>query len=146
MLVMAFLFGVETDAAGDVRHVHVSVIQRGGSQLAHTGVRAGREGVILARETVEHPDHPQALGEGAVVDGVGQPFEARDFGFCDLAGVGQGCDEAAFDAGFNAASRFYDSAETLLGMKPAQYRDGGWNVTDDFFAGVAGAPLPSAGG
>ena len=37
------------------------------------------------------------------------------------------CDvvEAAFDAGFNAASRFYDSAETLLGMKPAQYRDGG---------------------
>jgi AraC family transcriptional regulator of adaptative response/methylated-DNA-[protein]-cysteine methyltransferase len=32
---------------------------------------------------------------------------------------------AAFDAGFNAASRFYDSAETLLGMKPAQYRDGG---------------------
>lgn len=32
---------------------------------------------------------------------------------------------AAFDAGFNATSRFYDSAETLLGMKPAQYRDGG---------------------
>jgi AraC family transcriptional regulator of adaptative response/methylated-DNA-[protein]-cysteine methyltransferase len=33
--------------------------------------------------------------------------------------------EAAFDAGFNAASRFYDSAEALLGMTPAQYREGG---------------------
>ena len=96
---VAFLFGVETDAAGDVRDVHVSVIQRGSSQLAHTGVRAAREGVSLARDVVEHPDHPQALGEGAVVDGVGQPFEARDFSFCDLAGVGQGCDETAFDTG-----------------------------------------------
>src|SRR5690606_2810348 len=33
--------------------------------------------------------------------------------------------DAAFDAGFNASSRFYDSADALLGMKPAQYRDGG---------------------
>lgn len=33
--------------------------------------------------------------------------------------------DAAFDAGFNASSRFYDSAEALLGMQPAQYRDGG---------------------
>ena len=42
-----------------------------------------------------------------------------------LARPGATVVEAAFDAGFNAASRFYDSAETLLGMKPAQYRDGG---------------------
>ena len=42
-----------------------------------------------------------------------------------LARPGTTVVEAAFDAGFNAASRFYDSAETLLGMKPAQYRDGG---------------------
>ena len=33
--------------------------------------------------------------------------------------------EAMLDAGFNASSRFYDSADALLGMKPAQYRDGG---------------------
>ena len=37
-----------------------------------------------------------------------------------LARPGATVVEAAFDAGFNAASRFYDSAETLLGMKPAQ--------------------------
>ena len=42
-----------------------------------------------------------------------------------LARPGAKVVEAAFDAGFNAASRFYDSAEALLGMKPAQYRDGG---------------------
>lgn len=42
-----------------------------------------------------------------------------------LARPGATVVEAAFDAGFNAASRFYDSAETLLGMKPTQYRDGG---------------------
>ena len=42
-----------------------------------------------------------------------------------LARPGAKVVEAAFDAGFNAASRFYDSAEALLGMKPAQNRDGG---------------------
>lgn len=42
-----------------------------------------------------------------------------------LARPGAKVVDAAFDAGFNAASRFYDSAETLLGMKPAQYRKGG---------------------
>ena len=96
---VAFLFGVETDAAGDVRDVHVRVIQRGGGQLAHTGVCPGCEGVSLTRKAVEYPDHPQALGEGAVVDCVGQPVEARDFRLCDLAGVGQGCNETAFDTG-----------------------------------------------
>ena len=96
---VAFLFGVETDAAGDVRDVHVGVIQRGGSQLAHTGVPAGRKGASLARNAVEHPDHPQALGKRVVVDGVGQPVEARNFDLCDLAGVGQRRDETAFDTG-----------------------------------------------
>lgn len=42
-----------------------------------------------------------------------------------LARPGAKVVDAAFDAGFNAASRFYDSADALLGMKPAQYRDGG---------------------
>ena len=42
-----------------------------------------------------------------------------------LARPGARVVDAAFDAGFNASSRFYDSAEALLGMKPAQYRDGG---------------------
>ena len=42
-----------------------------------------------------------------------------------LARPGTRVVDAAFDAGFNASSRFYDSADALLGMKPAQYRDGG---------------------
>ncbi len=42
-----------------------------------------------------------------------------------LARPGARVVDAAFDAGFNASSRFYDSADALLGMKPAQYRDGG---------------------
>lgn len=42
-----------------------------------------------------------------------------------LARPGTRVVDAAFDAGFNACSRFYDSADALLGMKPAQYRDGG---------------------
>lgn len=42
-----------------------------------------------------------------------------------LAKPGAKVVDAAFDAGFNASSRFYDSAGALLGMRPAQYRDGG---------------------
>lgn len=49
-----------------------------------------------------------------------------------LARPGAKVVNAAFDAGFNAASRFYDSAETLLGMTPAQYRDGGARARIDF--------------
>ncbi|MFT4179164.1 MAG: bifunctional DNA-binding transcriptional regulator/O6-methylguanine-DNA methyltransferase Ada [Thermomonas sp.] len=43
--------------------------------------------------------------------------------------------DAAFDAGFNASSRFYDSAEAMLGMKPAQYRDGGADTRIAFAIG-----------
>lgn len=45
-----------------------------------------------------------------------------------LARPGTKVVDAAFDAGFNASSRFYDSADALLGMKPAQYRGGGLAV------------------
>ncbi len=45
-----------------------------------------------------------------------------------LAKPGARVVDAAFDAGFNASSRFYESADALLGMKPAQYRDGGADV------------------
>ena len=34
--------------------------------------------------------------------------------------------DAIFDAGFNANSRFYEHADAMLGMKPTQYRAGGW--------------------
>lgn len=33
--------------------------------------------------------------------------------------------DALYDAGFNANSRFYEASNAMLGMKPAQYRNGG---------------------
>lgn len=42
-----------------------------------------------------------------------------------LAQPGTTVVDAAFAAGFNASSRFYASADALLGMPPAQYRAGG---------------------
>lgn len=42
-----------------------------------------------------------------------------------LAQPGATVVDAAFAAGFNASSRFYASADALLGMPPAQYRAGG---------------------
>ncbi len=52
-----------------------------------------------------------------------------------LAEPGAKVTTAAFDAGFNASSRFYDSADALLGMKPAQYRDGGVDARIEFAIG-----------
>jgi AraC family transcriptional regulator of adaptative response/methylated-DNA-[protein]-cysteine methyltransferase len=40
--------------------------------------------------------------------------------------------DAMFDAGFNANSRFYAQADAMLGMKPAQYRDGGSDARIEF--------------
>ncbi|WP_095111113.1 bifunctional DNA-binding transcriptional regulator/O6-methylguanine-DNA methyltransferase Ada [Pseudomonas sp. Irchel 3E20] len=42
---------------------------------------------------------------------------------------------ALYDAGFNANSRFYESADQLLGMKPSQYRAGGTNTEIRFAVG-----------
>ncbi len=52
-----------------------------------------------------------------------------------LARPGAKVVDAAFDAGFNASSRFYHSADALLGMKPAQYRDGGAQARIEFAIG-----------
>ncbi|HQX94497.1 MAG TPA: bifunctional DNA-binding transcriptional regulator/O6-methylguanine-DNA methyltransferase Ada [Thermomonas sp.] len=43
--------------------------------------------------------------------------------------------DAIFDAGFNANSRFYEQADAMLGMKPAQYRAGGANARIAFAIG-----------
>lgn len=43
--------------------------------------------------------------------------------------------DAVFDAGFASASRFYESADKLLGMKPADYRKGGAGETIQFAFG-----------
>ncbi|HQW58718.1 MAG TPA: bifunctional DNA-binding transcriptional regulator/O6-methylguanine-DNA methyltransferase Ada [Thermomonas sp.] len=43
--------------------------------------------------------------------------------------------DAIFDAGFNANSRFYEHADAMLGMKPAQYRAGGADARIAFAIG-----------
>ncbi|WP_438868543.1 bifunctional DNA-binding transcriptional regulator/O6-methylguanine-DNA methyltransferase Ada [Pseudomonas sp. L1(2025)] len=42
---------------------------------------------------------------------------------------------ALYDAGFNSNSRFYESADQLLGMKPSDYKAGGTNSTILFAVG-----------
>ena len=43
--------------------------------------------------------------------------------------------DAIFDAGYNANSRFYEHADAMLGMKPAQYRKGGVDARIEFAIG-----------
>ncbi|MGY2685940.1 bifunctional DNA-binding transcriptional regulator/O6-methylguanine-DNA methyltransferase Ada [Pseudomonas tolaasii] len=43
--------------------------------------------------------------------------------------------DALYDAGFNSNSRFYESAEQLLGMKPRDYKAGGANSEIRFAVG-----------
>ncbi|NVZ22555.1 bifunctional DNA-binding transcriptional regulator/O6-methylguanine-DNA methyltransferase Ada [Pseudomonas costantinii] len=43
--------------------------------------------------------------------------------------------EALYDAGFNSNSRFYESADQLLGMKPSDYKAGGTNNEIRFAVG-----------
>ncbi|WP_242196505.1 MULTISPECIES: bifunctional DNA-binding transcriptional regulator/O6-methylguanine-DNA methyltransferase Ada [unclassified Pseudomonas] len=43
--------------------------------------------------------------------------------------------DAVYDAGFNSNSRFYESADQLLGMKPSDYKAGGTNSEIHFAVG-----------
>lgn len=43
--------------------------------------------------------------------------------------------EAMYEAGFNSNSRFYESSQRLLGMKPSDYRKGGANTAIRFAVG-----------
>lgn len=43
--------------------------------------------------------------------------------------------DAIYDAGFGAASRFYECADAILGMKPASYRNGGSDAVIRFAIG-----------
>ncbi|QJI29014.1 bifunctional DNA-binding transcriptional regulator/O6-methylguanine-DNA methyltransferase Ada [Pseudomonas sp. ADAK18] len=43
--------------------------------------------------------------------------------------------DALYDAGFNSNSRFYESADQLLGMKPSDYKAGGTNSDIRFAVG-----------
>ncbi|KAF2407255.1 AraC family transcriptional regulator, regulatory protein of adaptative response / methylated-DNA-[protein]-cysteine methyltransferase [Pseudomonas antarctica] len=47
----------------------------------------------------------------------------------------QSVTEALYDAGFNSNSRFYESADQLLGMKPSDYKAGGTNSEIRFAVG-----------
>lgn len=48
---------------------------------------------------------------------------------------GHSVTDALYDAGFNSNSRFYESADNLLGMKPGDYRAGGLNADIRFAVG-----------
>jgi len=43
--------------------------------------------------------------------------------------------EAIFDAGFSSSSRFYETSNQRLGMRPSDYRDGGLNADIHFALG-----------
>src|SRR5690606_4155512 len=43
--------------------------------------------------------------------------------------------DAIYEAGFNSNSRFYDSSQAMLGMRPRNYRDGGQNAQIRFAVG-----------
>ncbi|WP_350612821.1 bifunctional DNA-binding transcriptional regulator/O6-methylguanine-DNA methyltransferase Ada [Pseudomonas sp. HY7a-MNA-CIBAN-0227] len=47
----------------------------------------------------------------------------------------QSVTDALYDAGFNSNSRFYESADRLLGMKPSDYKAGGTNSDIRFAVG-----------
>lgn len=48
---------------------------------------------------------------------------------------GNSVTDSLYDAGFNSNSRFYESADNLLGMKPSDYRAGGLNADIRFAVG-----------
>ncbi|VVO29300.1 bifunctional DNA-binding transcriptional regulator/O6-methylguanine-DNA methyltransferase Ada [Pseudomonas fluorescens] len=48
---------------------------------------------------------------------------------------GNSITDSLYDAGFNSNSRFYESADNLLGMKPSDYRAGGMNTDIRFAVG-----------
>jgi AraC family transcriptional regulator of adaptative response/methylated-DNA-[protein]-cysteine methyltransferase len=53
----------------------------------------------------------------------------------DPAVAGSTITAAIYDAGFNSNSRFYETAESRLGMRPAEYRAGGLNASILFAVG-----------
>lgn len=52
-----------------------------------------------------------------------------------LAEPGTTVTEAIYGAGFNSSGRFYETSNTVLGMPPATYRDGGKNTKIHFAIG-----------
>jgi AraC family transcriptional regulator of adaptative response/methylated-DNA-[protein]-cysteine methyltransferase len=52
-----------------------------------------------------------------------------------LAEPGATVTSALYDAGFNSSGRFYETADAILGMTPATYRDGGKNIEITFAIG-----------
>jgi len=49
--------------------------------------------------------------------------------------TGTSVTEAMYDAGFNSSGRFYEKSNSMLGMTPTQYRDGGTNEDIKFAVG-----------
>jgi AraC family transcriptional regulator, regulatory protein of adaptative response / methylated-DNA-[protein]-cysteine methyltransferase len=65
----------------------------------------------------------------------GYAVARRDERLRSRLGAGASVTNAIFDAGYNANSRFYESADRVLGMTPTSYRSGGANTQIRFAVG-----------
>ena len=108
-------------------------------------LRTEREGalVVQACRAIEAAEEPLSLEDLSAQAGL-SPFHFHRL-FRRIAGVtpkayaatarlrrvqsglqaGVSVTEAIYDAGFNSSSRFYEAADSLLGMTPSAYRAGG---------------------
>jgi AraC family transcriptional regulator of adaptative response/methylated-DNA-[protein]-cysteine methyltransferase len=84
----------------------------------------------LAKATGYSPTHFQRLFKRAVglsPSEYARALKVRRAG--EALSQGASVLDAIFEAGFGAASRFYEASEGKLGMKPSAWRDGGRGVT-----------------
>lgn len=118
------------------------------------GTHPHRDAVIAACRLIERADPLPALAELAASSGLSPHHFHRVFSAVTgvtprhyaasvkaarmrggLAGAGS-VTEALYDAGFNAASRFYAQADAMLGMTPRRWRQEGQGETIRFAAGT----------
>ncbi|ACK50272.1 transcriptional regulator, AraC family [Methylocella silvestris BL2] len=117
--------------------------------------QAERDAILIARacRTIDEAETAPALKSLAVAAGLSPSYFHRLFKAATgvtprayasakraerlAAGLGAAVriTDAIYDAGFNSASRFYESSNARLGMTPKDYRDGGAGVEMRFAIG-----------
>jgi AraC family transcriptional regulator, regulatory protein of adaptative response / methylated-DNA-[protein]-cysteine methyltransferase len=111
--------------------------------------RAQREATLVecACRRIEEADRPPSLTELAAFVGLSRHHFHRLFRRVtgvtpnayaaahrqsrvqDQLAAGAGVTEAIYNSGFNSSGRFYEAADTMLGMTPSRYRAGGAGET-----------------
>lgn len=85
---------------------------------------------VLAAQVGYSPTHFQRVFKRAVGLSPAQFLRARRVARAGEAlSSGASVTEAIYEAGFGAASRFYEASEGRMGMAPSAWRDGGRGVT-----------------